>query len=80
MIRSTMYSVPDVDDVVAIADTLGIHLVADEAVLYRKYLADRLATMDAFVQARIDENPPPLRSAAREPGCRPTPADDPLNA
>lgn len=58
----------------------AIHLGADEAVLYRKYLADRLATMDAFVQARIDENPPPLRSAAREPGCRPTPADDPLNA
>lgn len=33
-----MYSVPDVDEVVAVAKHLGIHLSADEAVLYRKHL------------------------------------------
>ena len=33
-----MYSVPDVDEVVAVAKELGIHLGADEAVMYQKYL------------------------------------------
>ena len=34
-----MYPAPDVDAVVAVAKTLGIHLGPEEAVLYRKYLA-----------------------------------------
>ena len=33
-----MYAVPDVDEVVAVAKELGIHLGSDEAVMYRKYL------------------------------------------
>ena len=33
-----MYSVPDVDEVVAVAEKLGIHISADEAGLYQKYL------------------------------------------
>ncbi len=35
-----MYAVPDVDEVVAVAKELGIHLGPDEAVKYRKYLID----------------------------------------
>jgi hypothetical protein len=31
-----MYSVPDVEEVMAVAKELGIHLSPDEAVLYRK--------------------------------------------
>lgn len=75
-----MYSVPDVDEVVAVAKHLGIHLSADEAVLYRKHLMEQLSQLDAFVQARVEEPRPPMVSAGREPGWRPSPHEDPLNA
>ena len=75
-----MYAVPDVDEVVAVAKELGIHLGPDEAVLYRKHLVAQLRELDAFVQARLPEPRPPMLSAARQPGHRPTPDEDPLNA
>jgi amidase len=75
-----MYAVPDVDEVVAVAKSLGIHLGADEAVLYRKYLLEQLDEIDTFVQARIEEPAPPMCSAARLPACKPSPSEDPLNA
>src|SRR6185503_14121374 len=75
-----MYAVPDVDEVVAVAKGLGIHLSPEEAVLYRKYLLEQLGQFDAFVQARVEEPRPPMVSAGREPGWRPSPAEDPLNA
>src|SRR5215467_1524084 len=75
-----MYTVPDVDEVVAVAKELGIHLGPDEAVLYRKYLMEQLKDLDTFVQARLDEPAPPMVSAARTPGYRPRPEQDPLNA
>src|SRR5438309_8918490 len=75
-----MYAVPDVDEVVAVAKELGIHLSPEEAVLYRKYLLEQLSQFDAFVQARLEEPRPPMVSAARKPGYRPTPEEDPLNA
>ena len=75
-----MYSVPDVDEVVAVAKELGIHLGPDEAVKYRSYLMEQLEQLDTFVQARIEEAKPPMASAAREPGYRPSPEEDPLNA
>jgi amidase len=75
-----MYAVPDVDEVVAVARNLGIHLGADEALLYRKYLIDRLEAVDTFVQSRLEESPPQLCAPARQPGCKPSPSEDPLNA
>ena len=75
-----MDTVPDVDEVVAIARSLGMQLGADEARLYRTYLIDRLAAIDTFVQSRRDESPPPLCVPARAPGYRPSSAEDPLNA
>src|SRR6266566_3078553 len=75
-----MYAVPDVDEVVAVAKELGIHLSPEEAVLYRKYLLEQLSQFDAFVQARLEEPRPPMVSAARKPGWRPTREEDPLNA
>src|SRR6266566_2170261 len=75
-----MYAVPDVDEVVAVAKELGIHLSPEEAVLYRKYLLEQLSQFDAFVQARLEEPRPPMVSAARKPGYRPTPEELPLNA
>src|SRR5215467_5531363 len=75
-----MYAVPDVDEVVAVARELGIHLGTEEAVLYQKHLAQQLRELDAFVQARLPEPRPPMVSAARQPGHRPTSEEDPLNA
>ena len=68
-----MYAVPDVDEVVAVAKELGIHLGPDEAVKYQKYLTDQMGQLDTFVQARIEEDKPPMVSASREPGYRPGP-------
>src|SRR2546425_4744373 len=75
-----MYKVPDIEEVVAVAKELGIHLSPDEAVLYRKYLLEQLSQFDAFVQARLEEPRPPMVSASRKPGYRPTPEQDALNA
>jgi amidase len=75
-----MYRVPDVDEVVAVAKELGIHLGPEEARLYRTYLLEQLTELDAFVQARLDEPRPPMVSSARAPGYRPKPEEDPLNA
>src|SRR5258705_684364 len=75
-----MYAVPGVDEVVAVANELGIHLSPEEAVLYRKSLMEQLSQFDAFVQARLEEPVPPMVSAVRKPGYRPQPEEDPLNA
>ena len=75
-----MYAVPDVDEVVAVAKELGIHLSPDEAVKYQKYLVEHLGQLDTFVQARLEEPKPPMVSTAREPGYRPSAEEDPLNA
>jgi amidase len=75
-----MYAVPDVDEVVAVAKALGIHLGPEEAALYQKYLMEQLREFDTFVQARVEEPGPPMVSAARQPGYQPRPEEDPLNA
>ena len=41
-----MYAVPDVDEVVAVAKELGIHLGPEEVGLYRKYLLEQLRELD----------------------------------
>src|SRR2546421_7000999 len=60
-----MYAVPDVDEVVAVAKELGIHLSPEEAVLYRKDLMEKLSQFDAFGQARVEGPVPPMGSALR---------------
>ncbi len=75
-----MYAVPSVEEVVEVARSLGIHLGADEAALYQKYLLAQLDEFDAFVQSRIAEDAPPMYSPARAPGYRPSADEDPLNA
>jgi amidase len=63
-----------------VAKELGIHLGPEEVGLYRKYLMEQLRELDNFVQARLEEPAPPMVSAARTPGYRPRPEEDPLNA
>src|SRR4051794_26181753 len=75
-----MFAIPDVAEVVSAGNSLGLHLGSQEAVLFQKYLAEKLELLDQFVQARIDEAKPTLSYPAREPGYRPSPEEDPLNA
>src|SRR2546430_7293570 len=75
-----MYAVPDVEEVVAVAKALGIHLGPEEAVLSQKCLLEQLREFDTFVQARMEEPTPPMVSPARTPRYRPGPDEDPLNA
>src|SRR2546422_7406917 len=75
-----MYAAPDVDQVGGVAKERGIHRSRGGAVLYRKPLMEQLSQFDAFVQARLEEPKPPIVSAARKPGWRPTREEDPLNA
>ena len=63
-----MYALPDVDEVVAVAKELGIHLGPDEASMYRKHLMEQMDQLDSFVQARLEESKPPMVSSARKPG------------
>jgi amidase len=75
-----VYAIPDVNEVVAAAEALGMRLGPDEAALYRAQLIEQLDVLDEFVQERMDEGKPAVHYAAREPGYRPSAAEDPLNA
>lgn len=75
-----MFRAPDVDEVVAVAESIGFHLTPDEAVIYHREVVAQLASLDDFVQARLPEATLPVTYAAREPGYRPGPDEDPLNA
>src|SRR5882757_4868558 len=74
-----MFAKPDIKEVVAAAEAMGMHLGSD-AELYRKYLIEHLGELDEFVQARMDEGKPPVSYAAREPGYRPAASEDQFNA
>jgi amidase len=75
-----MFTIPEVDEVVSVGESLGLHIGTQEALLYQQYLAAQLEMLDQFVQARIDEAKPALSYPAREPGYRPSAEEDPLNA
>ncbi|GAA4998427.1 amidase family protein [Actinopolymorpha pittospori] len=75
-----MFAVPDVHEVTAAAKALGIHLGADEAILYQKYLVEQLKALDSFLQSRLEETRPPSVHPERAPGYRPSAEEDPLNA
>jgi hypothetical protein len=49
-----MYPIPDINDVVAVAKALVIHLGPEEAVLCQKSLLEQLRSFDTFVQARVE--------------------------
>jgi amidase len=75
-----MHSIPEVSDVVEMATGLGLHLSADEAAVYHAHVVSQLRAFDQFVQSPLDESPPPVTFAGREPGRRPTDDEDPLHA
>ena len=75
-----MFKVPGIEEVIDVAKNLGIHLERDEAALYQKHLIKQMEQVDSFVQSNIEESTPPMICPNRNPGNRPTPEEDPLNA
>lgn len=75
-----MFRSPDLSEVQEVAASLGFPLSAEDAELYRANLAEQLTAFDDFVQARIPVMPAPTYAGAREPGYRPTDAQDPHNS
>lgn len=71
---------PDVNDVIELAEELGIHLTAPEAGMFRTRMLEHIDALEAFQELRIAEDRPPLRYLERDPGYRPDEVEDPLNA
>ena len=71
---------PQKDDVIELAKELGIHLTRTEARIFRSRMLEHIDALEGFHELRIREDAPPLRQVRRDPGRRPTPDEDPLNA
>ena len=71
---------PEADDVNVLADSLGIHLTPTETRIFTDRLHKQIDDMEEFLELRVEEHRPPLRHLNRDPGYRPTEAEDPLNA
>ena len=74
------YQRPEEKEVIELAAELGIHLTATEARLFRSRVLEHVDAMESFHELRIREDRPPLGRRRRDPGHRPTPEEDPLNA
>ena len=75
-----MYRVPARAEIQTTAERLGVGLTMEEAEIYRCHLARMLAEFDQFVQSRAGDVRPPRFPGPRDPGHRPTAAEDPHNA
>ncbi len=75
-----MFSIPDRTLVETLASELGFRLTDDELSLYLPKLVEHLDALDEFMQSRLEEYRPPLLHPARDPGFRPSEAQDPWNA
>jgi amidase len=71
---------PDDDDVIALAAELAIQLTETEARLFRVRLHEQVEALERFHELRIEEERLPLVHLRRDPGYRPSVAEDPLNA
>jgi amidase len=71
---------PEADEIVDLADSLGIHLTGAEARIFTDRMKRQLDSLEEFLELRIEEERPPLRHLERDPGRRPTAPEDPLNA
>ena len=71
---------PDVDEVMEYGRALGFDLTPTEARMIQARMMDTVATLEAFDEMRVEERRPPLRFTDRDPGRRPTEAEDPLGA
>lgn len=70
---------PEAEDIIDMASSLGIHLTPTEARIFNDRMDQQVRDMEDFLELRIEEAKPPLKYFERDPGYRPTEAEDPLN-
>jgi amidase len=75
-----MYRLPEIAEVIAAAERLGITMGAEEAAVYRSGIAAQLREFNAFFESGVDSAEHDQANAARDPGYRPSPDDNPYNA
>src|SRR5688500_6034005 len=75
-----MSAPPSVDEVMRVAESLGMPLPREEAAVYHRRLVTHFQDVAEFLRTRLDEERPPLLRPDRAPGHRPSSAEDPLNA
>ena len=71
---------PDVDEVMEYGRALGFDLTPTEARMIQARMMDTIAALETFDEMRVEERRPPLRFTDRDPGRRPSAAEDPLGA
>ncbi len=72
---------PGIDEIIGVAERLGIGITSAEAEVYQSHLGGNLLEeFDAFLGSDLPEDPAPQFATARPAGCRPSEAEDPLNA
>jgi amidase len=69
---------PDVDEVTEYGRALGFDLTPVEARMIQERMMDTIAALEAFDEMRVEERRPPLRFTDRDPGTRPSEAEDPF--
>src|SRR5207247_770625 len=70
---------PDVDEVKAYGEALGLDLTSTEARIMHSRMLATIDALDVFNELRLEEPRPPLRFTDRDPGYRPTEHEDPLH-
>src|SRR5437899_1958065 len=70
---------PDVDEVKAYGEALGLDLTSTEARIMHSRMMATIDALEVFNELRLEEHRPPLRFTDRDPGYRPTEHEDPLN-
>jgi len=70
---------PDVDEVKAYGEALGLDLTSIEARIMHSRMTATIDALEVFNELRLEEHRPPLRFTDRDPGYRPTEHEDPLN-
>jgi amidase len=71
---------PDVDEVMEYGRVLGFDLTPLEARMIQARMMDTIAALEAFDEMRVEERRPPRRFTDRDPGRRPTDAEDPFGS
>src|SRR5438876_10615240 len=69
---------PDVDEVKAYGEALGLDLTSIEARIMHSRMTATIDALEVFNELRLEEHRPPLRFTDRDPGYRPTEHEDPL--
>ncbi|WP_240477221.1 amidase family protein, partial [Jiangella muralis] len=75
-----MFMVPETAEIQRVARSLGFEVAGHEVATYQRFLADWLKGVDEFMNARLQDPPPPVAAVRRDVPYKPSAAGEPLNA